>query len=173
MAKGAYFEELGLYLVVMESKDPAKKIAKITFSKERPGEISPLAVDIIGHVLGICGPVKADLDMSGLTEFQRSAYKAVMAIPRGRTATYAEVAFKVGRPGAARAVGNAMASNPFILVMPCHRVVSRKGLGGYGPGLAIKRMLLNLEAIHFSIDQDQRASLVDSPLEQPPLISFT
>jgi len=159
MAKGAYFEELGLYLVVEESEDPVKKITKITFSKDLPEEASPLARDIIGHVLGTCGPLKADLDMSSLTEFQRSVYKAVRAISRGSTMTYAEVASKIGRPGAARAVGNAMASNPFVLVIPCHRVVSGKGLGGYGPGLAVKRRLLNLESILSSIDQNQRASL--------------
>jgi methylated-DNA-[protein]-cysteine S-methyltransferase len=162
MAKGAYFEELGIYLVVEESEGPVKMITRVTFSKDRPEEVSPLARDLIGHVLGTCGPLKADLDMLSLTEFQRSVYKAVMAIPRGSTMTYAEIASKIRRPGAARAVGNAMASNPFVLVMPCHRVVSGKGLGGYGQGLAVKRRLLNLESIPSSIDRNQRASLGQS-----------
>ena len=62
-----------------------------------------------------------------------------------RLATYGQVALRAGRPGAARAVGRAMAANPFAILVPCHRVVARGGLGGYAWGTEIKEKLLCLE----------------------------
>jgi len=66
----------------------------------------------------------------------------VREIPRGQTMTYGDVALLAGKPGAARAVGRAMASNPFAILVPCHRVVSRDGLGGFAWGLELKERLL-------------------------------
>jgi methylated-DNA-[protein]-cysteine S-methyltransferase len=82
------------------------------------------------------------------TTFQRDVWAALCDIPFGEVRTYAEVAFAVGRPRATRAVGNANHANPFPIVVPCHRVVARDGLGGYGGGDAIKRFLLDLEGVH-------------------------
>jgi methylated-DNA-[protein]-cysteine S-methyltransferase len=66
----------------------------------------------------------------------------------GETVTYGELAARAGRPGAARAVGSAMANNPLPVVVPCHRVVGAGGsLGGYGGGLDLKRALLALEGL--------------------------
>jgi methylated-DNA-[protein]-cysteine S-methyltransferase len=73
--------------------------------------------------------------------------EAVSAIPYGSTATYREVAERVGSPSAARAVGAACAANPIPLIVPCHRVVAAAGLGGYGGGPALKRKLLELEGV--------------------------
>jgi methylated-DNA-[protein]-cysteine S-methyltransferase len=68
------------------------------------------------------------------------------AIPRGQVATYAELARRVGRPRAFRAVGNTMRLNPIPIVIPCHRVVGVNGdLTGFGGGLGMKRKLLELE----------------------------
>ena len=67
-------------------------------------------------------------------------------VPFGRTATYGQVAEALGRPGAARAVGRALAANPCPILVPCHRVVAARGLGGFGPGLEWKRALLALES---------------------------
>ena len=64
------------------------------------------------------------------------------AIPAGQTLTYGEVAAACGSPGASRAVGNAMARNPMPLVVPCHRVLSAAGMGGFGGGLEMKAELL-------------------------------
>ena len=82
-----------------------------------------------------------------LTDFQRRVHDACAAIPYGSTMTYGALAAKVGRPGAARAVGRVMATNPVPLVHPCHRVLaSGGGLGGFGGGLPMKRRLLAMEA---------------------------
>jgi methylated-DNA-[protein]-cysteine S-methyltransferase len=81
--------------------------------------------------------------------FRRAVLETVAReVPYGETATYGEIAQLVGHPGAARAVGSAMARNPVQLLIPCHRVVAAHGLGGYGggtAGLALKQALLDLE----------------------------
>ena len=83
--------------------------------------------------------------MADVTDFQKEIYAIVREIPRGRTLTYGEVAALSGRPRAARAVGRAMACNPFVILVPCHRVVACCGLGGFAGGLALKEKLLALE----------------------------
>lgn len=86
------------------------------------------------------------LDRTGLTPFRAKVYAVVGAIPRGETLTYGEVARRAGSPGAARAVGGAMAANPWAPVVPCHRVVpAAGGPGGYGGGAALKERLLAME----------------------------
>lgn len=81
--------------------------------------------------------------------FQTAVYRVVANIPRGSTLTYAEVARRAGRPGAARAVGAAMAANQLAPVVPCHRVVGSDGsLRGYAGGLPMKRRLLEIEGAH-------------------------
>ena len=85
------------------------------------------------------------LDLSGLTPKQKSVMKAALKIPRGSTASYGELASRAGVPGAARFVGNVMATNRLGPIVPCHRVVSSTGLGGYGGGLSIKVKILKKE----------------------------
>jgi methylated-DNA-[protein]-cysteine S-methyltransferase len=71
------------------------------------------------------------LEVDELTEFARKAYEATLMIPHGETRTYAWVAKRMGRPLAARAVGQALRKNPFPILIPCHRVVSDKTIGGF------------------------------------------
>jgi len=81
------------------------------------------------------------------TEFQQSVWREVQKIPFGETSSYGEVAERLGRPGASRAVGRANATNPICLVVPCHRVVGANGsLTGFDGGIETKRALLELEA---------------------------
>ena len=80
------------------------------------------------------------------TEFQRRVWAATSTIPFGATATYGEIARKIGAPNAARAVGGALNRNPICIVVPCHRVVGSSGrLTGYDGGVDRKAFLLNLE----------------------------
>ena len=112
-----------------------------------PAWLKPLAAALAAHLGGRAGielPLKW-LDWTGVPPFHRRVYERVHAIPRGQTLTYGGVARAVGSPGAARAVGQAMARNPFPLIVPCHRVVAANNLGGFGGGLALKRRLLRLE----------------------------
>ena len=88
------------------------------------------------------------IDWQGMSVFQQRVLQATRAIPYGQTRTYGEIAAQLGRPGAARAVGRAEATNPLPLVLPCHRVLGADGaLHGYGggSGLPTKAWLLRLE----------------------------
>jgi AraC family transcriptional regulator of adaptative response/methylated-DNA-[protein]-cysteine methyltransferase len=85
------------------------------------------------------------LDVRG-TAFQRRVWRELMAIPRGDTLTYGEIAERIGKPKAARAVGRACATNPVSLVVPCHRAVGANGsLTGYRWGKDRKQALLESE----------------------------
>jgi methylated-DNA-[protein]-cysteine S-methyltransferase len=81
------------------------------------------------------------------SEFQRRVWEALRAIGYGETASYGELAERIGRPGSARAVGAANGRNPIAVVIPCHRVIGAAGaLTGYAGGLERKRLLLEIEA---------------------------
>ena len=87
------------------------------------------------------------------SEFQQTVWQFLQTIPYGTTTTYGEIAARIGRPGAARAVGLANGSNPIPIIVPCHRVIGADGsLTGFGGGLATKRALLALEASGNSTD---------------------
>jgi methylated-DNA-[protein]-cysteine S-methyltransferase len=80
------------------------------------------------------------------TEFQRRVWRALTDIPYGRTLSYGELARRIGKPSASRAVGLANGANPLPIIVPCHRVIGADGtLTGFGGGLPIKRKLLALE----------------------------
>ena len=89
-----------------------------------------------------------ELDLTNIPEFQQRVYAVTRAIPPGRTLSYGEVAARIGDPGAARAVGQALGRNPFAPVVPCHRVLAaRTGAGGFSAqgGVATKLRLLQIE----------------------------
>ena len=90
------------------------------------------------------------VDLSQCTKFQRSVLRAEQEIPCGLVSTYGLIAAHVGAPGGARAVGNALASNPFPLIVPCHRTIrSDLRIGGFQSGAEMKRTLLEKEGIIF------------------------
>lgn len=100
---------------------------------------------LMGRTVGFRSQV---LDLRLATNFQLRVWRVVRFIPRGQVRSYRWVAVQAGSPKGARAVGRAMATNPFPIVVPCHRVVGQQGqLTGFGGGLGMKRRLLELEAV--------------------------
>ncbi|UXC36749.1 methylated-DNA--[protein]-cysteine S-methyltransferase [Cupriavidus gilardii] len=112
--------------------------------------IRQLAAQLEAYYADPDAPLDVPLAGTG-TEFQRRVWQAIRAVRCGRTATYGELAANIG--GTARAVGQACGDNPFPLVVPCHRVVGAKGLGGFahhgedGFHLEVKRWLLRHERV--------------------------
>jgi methylated-DNA-[protein]-cysteine S-methyltransferase len=89
---------------------------------------------------------KEGLDLSAATEFQQQVYQAACTIPYGQTVSYGELARRLGKPGAARAVGRALGANPVPILIPCHRIVGADGsLTGFTGGLDAKQQLLDME----------------------------
>ncbi|MCL5986343.1 MAG: MGMT family protein [Actinobacteria bacterium] len=89
------------------------------------------------------------VDLSGFTSFQKHALDEMRKIPPGETVPYSTLAISVGSQGAARAVGSVCAKNPVFLIIPCHRVVRKNGLGEYGYGTEIKEKILQHELKYF------------------------
>jgi O-6-methylguanine DNA methyltransferase len=99
---------------------------------------------VIDYLGGKRSSFSLPLDLRG-TSFQLKVWQELLRIPYGETRSYQEIARAVGDPLASRAVGGANGANPVALIVPCHRVVASRGLGGYGGGLDLKRHLLALE----------------------------
>jgi methylated-DNA-[protein]-cysteine S-methyltransferase len=114
-------------------------------------EMDVLAASILGFLEG--EPVRFSLDLTAMDTrpaFQQAVLRAEHGIPRGRVSTYGLIAAHLGARQAARAVGQALATNPFPIIVPCHRAVrSDGGLGGFQGGPAMKRALLEREGIPF------------------------
>lgn len=109
------------------------------------GEMAARLLQVVARLDSQQTSTPVALDIRG-TAFQRRVWEELQRIPRGETATYGEVAARIGRPGAARAVAQACAANPTAVVIPCHRVVRRGGEpGGYRWGEERKRALLEGE----------------------------
>jgi O-6-methylguanine DNA methyltransferase len=89
-----------------------------------------------------------ELDLGWATPLQRAIVDALRAVPRGEIVSYGELAALAGRPRAPRAAGAVCSENRFSFIVPCHRVVSATGIGGYGnAGVEVKRRLLALEGV--------------------------
>jgi methylated-DNA-[protein]-cysteine S-methyltransferase len=120
---------------------------------EEESQLNHVLKEILEFLEGDRTQFTTPIDWTEMTEFQKKVRKAVMGIPYGQTATYAEIAARIESVGAARAVGRANATNPIPFVIPCHRVVGADGdLRGYGGagGIETKKWLLKLERANFS-----------------------
>jgi methylated-DNA-[protein]-cysteine S-methyltransferase len=118
--------------------------------------LAQLERELAEHFDGVRKGFVVSVILEGLSAWDRRVLDAVRSIPRGTTASYAEIARRIGAPGAARAVGSAVGRNPVGVVIPCHRVVRSDGtLGGYGGSwigsreelLDLKERLLALEGV--------------------------
>ena len=118
----------------------------------RPPLNVELAIEGIVALLRGAGGDFSDvtLDMGGIHVFNQRVYQITRAIPRGETRTYGEIAARLGAPGTAHAVARAIARNPFVIIVPCHRVLDA---GGYADeisrhgGVISKRRLLSMEGV--------------------------
>jgi methylated-DNA-[protein]-cysteine S-methyltransferase len=132
-------------------------ITKVFFAKEKalPGFtcaetplIKKAAAQLGEYFKGKRKVFDLPLSLKG-TDFQRSAWEALLTIPYGETCCYADIAKKIGSPKACRAVGMANNRNPIVIIVPCHRVIGKdQSLTGYGGGLDVKKYLLDLENSH-------------------------
>ena len=143
-----------IHIVLSRPGLPSEKRASMIYPDTRISscaEIDKIAAFVKAYLEG--EDVKSSLNYVNLsqgTEFQQSVLRAQHAIPRGSVSTYGLIAAHVGAPGGARAVGNALADNPFPLIVPCHRtVLSNFHLGGFQSGAEMKRALLEKEGISF------------------------
>lgn len=108
----------------------------------------PAAAQLAEYLSGLRKTFELPLDWRLASTFQRQVLEAVLAIPYGETQTYGQIAARIGKPGAARAVGGANAANPISIIVPCHRLVGADGsLRGYRApdGIRTKAWLLELE----------------------------
>jgi methylated-DNA-[protein]-cysteine S-methyltransferase len=110
-------------------------------------EIDALSSDILRFLDGEQVEFSLEnIDMESCSGFQRSVLLAESEIPRGAVSTYRRIGQYIGMPNAARAVGNALANNPFPIVIPCHRAIrSDNTLGGFQGGMRMKQFLLEME----------------------------
>jgi methylated-DNA-[protein]-cysteine S-methyltransferase len=109
---------------------------------------------------------EVELDMAGVAPFDRRVYEVARTIPAGATLAYGDIAARLGAPGEARAVGQALGQNPFPLVVPCHRVLAAGGkVGGFSAngGIATKLRLLSIERA--------RTSAAPSLFDDLPLVA--
>lgn len=114
----------------------------------RSGLEESVAIQLGEYLEGHRRRFEVPVDLSACPAFQRRVLEACAAIDYAVVTTYAELARRVGHPGAARAVGTALARNPVPILVPCHRVLRRDGgLGGYLAGLEWKQRLLRLEGV--------------------------
>jgi O-6-methylguanine DNA methyltransferase len=112
--------------------------------------------------------IKLRLDELDGTKFQKAVWGEMMKIPYGKTRCYQEIAVAIGRPQAVRAVGTACGANKYPLIIPCHRVVAKHGLGGFALGLNTKKKLLELEGIDW-----KQLGINPRPVHRPKKTSKT
>lgn len=135
----------GLYMSVHRHRPPLE-----SFGPQDDEPFTEVAEQLAEYFTGTRHDFDVPLVLTG-TEFQRTVWAALRDIPYGETISYGQLADRIGRPTASRAVGLANGKNPISIIVPCHRVVGSAGdLTGYGGGLDRKRHLLDFERDHAS-----------------------
>jgi methylated-DNA-[protein]-cysteine S-methyltransferase len=156
MTMSEQFRRIDTPLGPMVARCDGRALTELAFDSPTPSSpsVSPEAARLFArleHALSgyFAGDAVAfDLPLAPLgTPFQRTVWDALLAIPYGATASYLDIAMRLGRPSATRAVGAANGRNPIPILIPCHRVIGANGtLTGYAGGLERKRALLALES---------------------------
>jgi methylated-DNA-[protein]-cysteine S-methyltransferase len=153
-----------LRILLSRSGLPADRLAAAHYPAARGSscrEMDSLADDIAAFLHGEDIRFKLNLVRMDLcSEFQQRVLRTEHAIPRGRVSTYGRLARHLGIPTGPRAVGNCLATNPFPIVIPCHRAIrSDRTLGGYQGGVEMKLALLEMEGLRF--DRSERVVVSD------------
>jgi methylated-DNA-[protein]-cysteine S-methyltransferase len=131
------------YLLFDRGQQPPSRPDEVWI--ESPAALRDCEAQLRAYFRGELRSFTCKLDLQG-TPFQKKCWAALQQIPYGTTCSYAELAKRVGRPRAFRAVGQANHNNPVAIIVPCHRVIGANGsLTGYGGGMEIKEKLLRLE----------------------------
>lgn len=145
--------EAGLRRITLPLGSPEAVSAFLRLGKQDCRDAAPfndLPQRLVRYFQGDIIRLDDKLDFSDVTSFQRSVLEASGSVPYGETRSYIWVARMTGNPKAARAVGQALAHNPFPIVIPCHRIIQSSGQpGGFGGGTEMKRRLLNMESACF------------------------
>jgi len=144
-------------LTVVVGPDGVRRIelGGVTPADGDPDRDDEIAAELDEYFVGRRRRFTMPVDLAGVTTpFRRRVLETLHRdVAFGETVSYGELAVMAGRPGAARAVGSTMATNPVPIVVPCHRVLAAGGaIGGYGAGLGTKRTLLALEGVEVGID---------------------
>jgi len=154
-ACGIAWSEGGVVSVQLPERDTAATRARLRVRCDGAREtVPPAGVQLaIDAIVSLLAGEPADLsfvalDMEGVPDFHRRVYEVARTIPPGATLSYGEIAARLGDPGSARAVGQALGRNPFPIVVPCHRVLAARGrTGGFSArgGTKTKLTLLAIE----------------------------
>jgi methylated-DNA-[protein]-cysteine S-methyltransferase len=165
----------GIRAACLPEATPAELVARI--EDRHPGAETATPPPDVAHAMTLVARLLAGervdlgrvlLDMSAIPAFHRRVYEDIRRIPPGATLTYGQVSQRLNAPGSARAVGQALAANPFLVIVPCHRVLATGGgLGGFSAhgGTETKRRLIAIERGSDVIEP----SLFDTlPLAPPP-----
>ncbi|MBB4700005.1 methylated-DNA-[protein]-cysteine S-methyltransferase [Sphaerisporangium siamense] len=119
-----------------------------TFIGNDPRRLDPIRRELDAYFSGRLRAFTVPVDLRLATPFARTVLQMTMAVPYGSVTTYQEIADRIGRPHALRAIGNALAADPVCVIVPCHRAIEAPGLlGGYAGGPAAKEHLLRLEGV--------------------------
>lgn len=132
-----------LYFPAVAADIPAP--ATTALCRTLPAPVAAFYRELSAYLAGKLRVFTAAPDLTGHSAFQIAVWEQLQKIPFGQTASYGEIALRLSKPGASRAVGNACGANPVPLVIPCHRVIASGGLGGFSAGRDWKLRLLALE----------------------------
>lgn len=134
-------QEAGSFRRELEDRFPDRPVIR------DPGSLEEVQRELEEYFSGSRSAFEVPVDLSTVSDFERRVLRTLRSeVSFGEVVPYGELARRIGRPGAARAVGNALGKNPVAIVVPCHRVIRTDGsLGGYTGGLEFKRRLLTIE----------------------------
>jgi len=143
-----YAKPIGMWVAVEEITGVVKSVH---FMKNQTGKTRinhPVSLDLQRYFKGEIVDFSCyNIDLTGFTPFQQQVLTATRSIVWGHSITYSQLASKINRPGATRAVGTALGKNRVPVIIPCHRVVSKNGPGGFSYSADVKLKLLGLESI--------------------------